>query len=162
MLPTEFTPKLFTLLQQGLNKRQLARDALAGLIVGVIALPLAIAFAIASGVSPEKGLITAVVADGMIGSNHRSNLEMVAQGGANVLSALFGGIPATGAIARTAANIRNGGRTPVAGIVHALTLLIIMLALAPLAKLVPLGGHPGGGVVQHGRVALLRRHPEKP
>ena len=349
MLPTEFTPKLFTLLQQGLNRRQLARDALAGLIVGVIALPLAIAFAIASGVSPEKGLITAVVAgfvisffggsrvqiggptgafivivygivqeygvegltiatliagflimglgilrmgrllkyipyplivgftsgiaiiifssqikdllglsmgpvpadfvskwreffgaigtinpwaagiaaatiliaalfpkistrvpgsllaillctaavymfelpvetiesrfgeipsrlpaprmylpdfetiqqllqpaiaiallgsiesllsavvaDGMIGSNHRSNMELVAQGGANVLSALFGGIPATGAIARTAANIRNGGRTPVAGIVHALTLLIIMLALAPLAKLVPL------------------------
>jgi len=71
-----------------------------------------------------------VVADGMIGGNHRSNTELIAQGFANICSSLFGGIPATGAIARTATNIKNGGRTPVAGIIHAVTLLIIMLLLA--------------------------------
>ncbi|MCB0395202.1 MAG: SulP family inorganic anion transporter [Flavobacteriales bacterium] len=85
-----------------------------------------------------ESLLSAVVADGMIGGRHRPNIELVAQGGANIISAMFGGIPATGAIARTATNIRNGGRTPVAGIVHALTLLIIMIALAPYAKLIPL------------------------
>lgn len=85
-----------------------------------------------------ESLLSAVVADGMIGGRHRSNMELVAQGGANMLSALFGGIPATGAIARTATNVKNGGRTPVAGIVHALTLLAIMLAVAPLAGKIPL------------------------
>ncbi|MBL8987060.1 MAG: sodium-independent anion transporter, partial [Gemmatimonadetes bacterium] len=74
-----------------------------------------------------ESLLSAVVADGMIGGRHRSNMELVAQGVANIASPLFGGIPATGAIARTATNVKNGGRTPVAGIVHALTLLVITL-----------------------------------
>lgn len=85
-----------------------------------------------------ESLLSAVVADGMIGGKHRSNMELVAQGAANIASALFGGIPATGAIARTATNVKSGGRTPFAGIVHALTLLVIMLVAAPLAKLIPL------------------------
>ena len=72
-----------------------------------------------------ESLLSAVVADGMIGGQHRSNMELVAQGIANIASPLFGGIPATGAIARTATNVKNGGRTPVAGMVHALTLLLI-------------------------------------
>ncbi len=85
-----------------------------------------------------ESLLSAVVADGMIGGRHRSNTELIGQGIANIGSALFGGIPATGAIARTATNVKNGGRTPVAGIIHALTLLLIMLFLAPLAKHIPL------------------------
>ena len=85
-----------------------------------------------------ESLLSAVVADGMIGGNHKSNMELVAQGGANMASALFGGIPATGAIARTATNIKNGGRTPVAGVVHALTLLIIMLLVGKWATLIPM------------------------
>ena len=85
-----------------------------------------------------ESLLSAVVADGMIGSRHRSNMELVAQGTANIFSGLLGGIPATGAIARTATNVKNGGRTPVAGIVHALVLLLIMLLLGPVAKLIPL------------------------
>jgi SulP family sulfate permease len=74
----------------------------------------------------------------MIGGKHRSNMELVAQGAANTASAMFGGIPATGAIARTATNVNNGGRTPIAGIVHGVVLLLIMLLFAPLAKLIPL------------------------
>jgi SulP family sulfate permease len=85
-----------------------------------------------------ESLLSAVVADGMIGGNHKSNVELVAQGAANIASALFGGIPATGAIARTATNVKNGGRTPVAGIVHALTLLVIMLAVGRWATLIPM------------------------
>lgn len=85
-----------------------------------------------------ESLLSAVVADGMIGKKHNSNMELIAQGIANIASALFGGIPATGAIARTAANVKNGGRTPVAGIVHSLTLLLIMLVFMPLAKLIPM------------------------
>jgi SulP family sulfate permease len=85
-----------------------------------------------------ESLLSAVVADGMIGGRHRSNMELVAQGGANIVSALFGGIPVTGAIARTATNVKNGGRTPISGIVHALTLLVIMLLAAPLAAMVPM------------------------
>src|SRR5690554_1644536 len=85
-----------------------------------------------------ESLLSAVVADGMIGSRHRSNMELVAQGTANIFSGLFGGIPATGAIARTATNIKNGGRTPISGIVHAIVLLLIMLLFAPVAKLIPL------------------------
>ena len=95
----------------------------------------AIAIALLGGI---ESLLSAVVADGMTGSRHRSNAELVAQGAANVMSALFGGIPATGAIARTATNIRNGGRTPVAGICHALVLLLIMISLAPYARLIPM------------------------
>lgn len=85
-----------------------------------------------------ESLLSAVVADGMIGGKHRSNMELVGQGAANILSGLFGGIPATGAIARTATNINNGGRTPIAGIVHAIVLLLIMLVFAPVVKLIPL------------------------
>lgn len=85
-----------------------------------------------------ESLLSAVVADGMIGGNHRSNMELVAQGGANIASSLFGGIPATGAIARTATNVKNGGRTPVAGIIHAVTLLVIMLAVGKWAVLIPM------------------------
>ena len=85
-----------------------------------------------------ESLLSAVVADGMIGSRHRANMELVAQGIANIASPLFGGIPATGAIARTATNVRNGGRTPVAGIVHAITLLLITLFFGRWAALIPL------------------------
>jgi SulP family sulfate permease len=85
-----------------------------------------------------ESLLSAVVADGMSGSRHNSNVELVAQGVANLASPLFGGIPATGAIARTATNIRSGARTPVSGMIHALTLLAILLVAAPLAKFVPL------------------------
>lgn len=85
-----------------------------------------------------ESLLSAVVADGMIGGRHRSNMELVAQGIANIVCPLFGGIPATGAIARTATNIKNGGRTPVAGIVHALTLLLIMLFFGKFATMIPL------------------------
>lgn len=85
-----------------------------------------------------ESLLSAVVADGMTGDRHKSNMELVAQGVANICSAVFGGIPATGAIARTATNIRNGGRTPVAGIVHAITLLLIMLFLGKWAVWIPM------------------------
>jgi SulP family sulfate permease len=85
-----------------------------------------------------ESLLSAVVADGMIGGRHRSNCELVAQGAANVASALFGGLPATGAIARTATNIRSGARSPVAGMLHALFLLLFMLLLAPVMAYVPL------------------------
>ena len=80
-----------------------------------------------------ESLLSCVVADGMINSKHRSNTELVAQGAGNIVSALFGGIPATGAIARTAANIKNGGRTPIAGMVHAVVLLLILVVLMPYA-----------------------------
>ena len=85
-----------------------------------------------------ESLLSAVVADGMIGGNHRSNTELVAQGIANIVTPFFGGIPATGAIARTATNVKNGGRTPVAGIFHAITLLFIMLFFGQWAKLIPM------------------------
>ena len=85
-----------------------------------------------------ESLLSAVVADGMIGGQHRSNMELVAQGVANIASPLFGGIPATGAIARTATNVKNGGRTPVAGIVHAVTLLVITLFFGRWASLIPM------------------------
>jgi len=95
----------------------------------------AFAIALLGGI---ESLLSAVVADGMIGGRHRSNAELVAQGVANCFSAMFGGIPATGAIARTATNVKNGGRTPIAGITHAIVLLLIMLLLAPFAKLIPM------------------------
>lgn len=102
-----------------------------------VKLLIAPAFAIALLGSIES-LLSAVVSDSMIGGKHRSNVELIAQGAANIVSSLFGGIPATGAIARTATNVKNGGRTPMAGIVHALVLLSIMLLFAPYAKLIPL------------------------
>lgn len=85
-----------------------------------------------------ESLLSAVVADGMIGGNHRSNTELIAQGIANVVTPFFGGIPATGAIARTATNVKNGGRTPISGVVHAMTLLFIMLFFGQWAKLIPM------------------------
>jgi SulP family sulfate permease len=90
-----------------------------------------------------ESLLSAVVADGMISGNHRSNTELIAQGTANIFSSLFGGIPATGAIARTATNVKNGGRTPVAGIVHAITLLLILLVAGSLASLIPIANLAG-------------------
>ena len=95
----------------------------------------AITIALLAGI---ESLLSAVVADGMTGRKHRSNMELIAQGVANIASPLFGGIPATGAIARTATNIKNGGRTPVAGIVHAVVLLLIMLFFGKWAALIPM------------------------
>ena len=85
-----------------------------------------------------ESLLSSVVSDGMIGGNHRSNTELIAQGIANIVTPFFGGIPATGAIARTATNVKNGGRTPIAGITHAITLLLIMLFFGKWAKLIPM------------------------
>lgn len=85
-----------------------------------------------------EALLSAVVADGMIGGRHKSNMELIAQGVANIVSPLFGGIPVTGAIARTATNVKNGGRTPIAGMIHAVTLLFIMLLFGPWARLIPM------------------------
>lgn len=85
-----------------------------------------------------ESLLSAVVADSMINSKHRPNMELIAQGVANIGSACFGGIPATGAIARTAANIKNGGRTPISGMVHSITLLLVLVFLMPFAKLIPM------------------------
>lgn len=85
-----------------------------------------------------ESLLSCVVADGMINSKHRSDMELVAQGAGNIASALFGGIPATGAIARTAANIKNGGRTPIAGMVHSVTLVIVLVVLMPYAGMIPM------------------------
>lgn len=98
-------------------------------------LPDALAIALLGGI---ESLLSAVVADGMSGRRHRSNCELVAQGVANIGSAIFGGICATGTIARTATNVRAGGRSPIAGIVHAATLLLLMLVAAPLASYIPL------------------------
>ena len=98
-------------------------------------LPSAITVALLAAI---ESLLSAVVADSMTGDRHDSSVELVAQGVANVVVPLFGGIPATGAIARTATNIRSGARTPVAGMIHALTLLVIVLVAAPLARFVPL------------------------
>jgi SulP family sulfate permease len=100
-------------------------------------LPSAFTIAFLAGV---ESLLSAVVADGMTGGRHRSNMELIAQGVANTASALFGGLPATGAIARTATNIRAGARTPVAGMLHAAFMLIFVLLLAPLMRYVPLAG----------------------
>ncbi|MBQ8518041.1 MAG: STAS domain-containing protein [Agathobacter sp.] len=98
-------------------------------------LPDAFTIAILAGI---ESLLSCVVADSMVNSKHRSNMELVAQGIGNVGSALFGGIPATGAIARTAANVKNGGRTPIAGMVHAITLLLILVVLMPYAGMIPM------------------------
>lgn len=100
-----------------------------------ILLPDALTIAVLAGV---ESLLTCVVADGMIGSRHRSNMELLAQGTGNIFSSLFGGIPATGAIARTAANVKNGGRTPVAGMVHSMILLLVLVVLMPYAALIPM------------------------
>ena len=98
-------------------------------------LPNAFTIAILAAV---ESLLSCVVSDGMIGSKHRSNMELIAQGAANIGSALFGGIPATGAIARTAANVKNGGRTPISGMVHSVVLLGILVLLMPYAAMIPM------------------------
>ncbi|MDE6630929.1 MAG: SulP family inorganic anion transporter, partial [Bacteroidales bacterium] len=97
--------------------------------------PVAITIAVLGAI---ESLLSAAVADGVTGDRHNSNTELIAQGIANMVTPLFGGIPATGAIARTMTNINNGGRTPVAGIVHAVVLLLILLFLMPLAKYIPM------------------------
>lgn len=111
--------------------------ALPSVSLSLISQMLSPAFTIAILAGIES-LLSAVVSDGMIGDTHKSNAELIGQGIGNIFSGLFGGIPATGAIARTAANVRNGGRTPIAGIVHCITLTIILLALMPLAALIPM------------------------
>ena len=98
-------------------------------------LPDALTIAVLAGI---ESLLSCVVSDGMIGSRHKPNMELVAQGAGNIVAALFGGIPATGAIARTAANVKNGGRTPIAGMVHAVTLLIVLVVLMPYAAWIPM------------------------
>lgn len=97
--------------------------------------PDAITIALLAGI---ESLLSCVVADSMVNSKHRSNMELIAQGVGNLASAFLGGIPATGAIARTAANVKNGGRTPIAGIVHSITLLLILIVLMPYAALIPM------------------------
>jgi SulP family sulfate permease len=119
-IPASLPPPMFPDLSLG-TIRELIPSALSIAILGAV-----------------ESLLSAAVADGMIGSHHRSNMELVAQGVANVVTPIFGGIPATGAIARTAANVRNGGRTPVAGIVHALTLLLILVVFGEYAAYIPL------------------------
>lgn len=99
------------------------------------ALPNAFTIAVLAAI---ESLLSCVVADGMINGKHRSDMELVAQGAGNIASALFGGISATGAIARTAANIKNGGRTPIAGIVHSITLVIVLVVLMPFAGMIPM------------------------
>ena len=97
--------------------------------------PDALTIAVLAGI---ESLLSCVVADGMVGTRHKPNMQLVAQGAGNLASALFGGIPATGAIARTAANIKNGGRTPIAGMVHSVTLLLILVVLMPYAAWIPM------------------------
>ena len=99
------------------------------------ALPNAFTIAVLAAI---ESLLSCVVADGMINGKHRSDMALVAQGAGNIASALFGGIPATGAIARTAANIKNGGRTPIAGIVHSITLVVVLVVLMPFAGMIPM------------------------
>ncbi len=101
----------------------------------IAVLPNAVTIALLAGIG---SLLSCVVADGMVDDKHNSNAELVAQGAANIASVLFGGIPATGAIARTAANVKNGGRTPIAGMVHAVVLLLVLLVLMPYAALIPM------------------------
>ncbi len=99
------------------------------------AIPNAFTIAVLTAI---ESLLSCVVADGMINGKHRSDMELVAQGAGNIASALFGGIPATGAIARTAANIKNGGRTPIAGMVHSITLVLVLVVLMPYAGMIPM------------------------
>ena len=131
-LPVETVGSRFGVIQAGFPKFSLPAVSLATMreLFGP-----ALAIAALAGI---ESLLSAVVADGMIGGRHRSNMELIAQGTANIASAVFGGMPATGAIARTATNVKSGGRTPVAGIVHALTLLGITLAFGKWAALIPL------------------------
>ena len=131
-LPVETIGARFGAIHAGLPQPHIPAISLSAL--RALAAP-AFTIAMLAGI---ESLLSAVVADGMIGGRHRSNMELVAQGVANIASPLFGGMPATGAIARTATNVKNGGRTPVAGMVHALTLLLITLFFGRWAGLIPL------------------------
>ena len=126
-LPVDTLHSRFGSLPNGLP--MIALPPISYALIGEL-LPSALVIAFLAGV---ESLLSAVVADRMIGGAHRSNAELLAQGAANIASPLFGGLPATGAIARTATTVRAGGRTPVAGIVHAATILLVMVAAAPLA-----------------------------
>ncbi len=117
--------------------RDLPRFALPQWNLETVTAVLPSAFTIAMLAAIES-LLSCVVSDGMVGDKHNSNTELIAQGAGNLMSGLFGGIPATGAIARTAANVKNGGRTPIAGIVHALVLLLILVLLMPYAAWIPM------------------------
>lgn len=130
-LPVDTIGDLYTI------KPGLPNFAVPEISFGLVKKLISPAFTIAILASVES-LLSCVVADGMIGGHHRSNAELVGQGVGNVMSSLFGGIPATGAIARTAANVKNGGRTPIAGIVHAVVLLLILLFLMPYASMIPM------------------------
>ncbi|MBQ8817169.1 MAG: sodium-independent anion transporter [Clostridia bacterium] len=139
VLIVQFTPlkaatigSLYPDLSAGLPKFSLPSFDL-DTVIAVI--PSAFSIAILAAI---ESLLSCVVSDGMIGDKHNSNTELIAQGAGNICSGLFGGIPATGAIARTAANVKNGGRTPVAGIVHALIILLFLAVLMPVAKLIPM------------------------
>lgn len=139
ILVVQFTPlkcatigSLYPELKAGLPQFTLPEFSL-DTIVALI--PDALTIAILAAI---ESLLSCVVSDGMIGDKHNSNTELIAQGAGNICSALFGGIPATGAIARTAANVKNNGRTPVAGMVHAIVLLVFLVVLMPLAKLIPM------------------------
>ncbi|MBE6577156.1 MAG: sodium-independent anion transporter [Ruminococcaceae bacterium] len=139
ILIVQFTPlkvatigTLYPDLSAGLPKFSLPSFKLDTLIAVI---PDAFTIAILAAI---ESLLSCVVSDKMIGDEHNSNTELIALGAGNVCSGLFGGIPATGAIARTAANVKNGGRTPVAGIVHALVLLLFLVVLMPVAKLIPM------------------------
>jgi SulP family sulfate permease len=131
-LPAETIGSRFGGIPHGLPAPQLPAISLERLVA---LLPTALSFTLLGGL---ESLLSAKVADGMTGRVHRSNMELVAQGIANVASALFGGISVTGTIARTATNIRAGAQTPVAGMLHAVFLLIFMIIAAPLASYVPL------------------------
>jgi SulP family sulfate permease len=131
-LPVETIGARFGAIHAGLPQPHIPAISLS--VLRALAAP-AFTIAMLAGI---ESLLSAVVADGMIGGRHRSNMELVAQGVANIASPLFGGMPATGAIARTATNVKNGGRTPVAGMVHALTLLLITLFFGRWAGLIPL------------------------
>ena len=131
-LPVETIGARFGAIHAGLPSPAIPHLSIA--IIGSLAGP-AFTIALLAGI---ESLLSAVVADGMIGGRHRSNMELVAQGVANIASPLFGGMPATGPIARTATNVKNGGRTPVAGMTHAVTLLLITLFFGRWAGLIPL------------------------
>jgi SulP family sulfate permease len=121
-------------------------------------LPSALTIAFLAGI---ESLLSAIVADRMIGAAHRSNAELIAQGAANLASPLFGGLPATGAIARTATNVKAGGRTPVAGMVHALVILLAMAIAAPLAGALALPALAGLLVVTAWTMSEPHRWPER-
>ena len=131
-LPVETVGSRFGALVTGMPHPQIPQLSFAQ-VTGLVGPAFTIAM-----LAAIESLLSAVVADGMIGGKHRSNMELVAQGVANIVSPLFGGIPATGAIARTATNVSNGGRTPVAGIMHAVTLLVITLFAGRWAALIPM------------------------